>query len=166
MIHFAVLAMTVPSMLLQSQAGSSPVQAGPSADELIAVMLQSLPGEGWRWTDVTEWTGEFCFTETEPAAALNMTVSETLGPDSSYRSLVFRDVDLSQDCLFVEETGTGRLFALEWPQRLRWRPVSDFVWVSYRLLVFSQWSQPDFGYRYAVDVQEQRLVLALALSGD
>lgn len=165
MTSFAMLFLTVPALFLHSPAEASSLYAGASADELIDLMLQSLPGEGWRWTDVTGWTGEFGFIETEPSSTLNMTVSETLSPDGTYRSVVFRDNDLNQDCLFLEETATGRLFSLDWPQRLPWRPVSDLLWVSDRLLVFSQWSRSDFGYRYAVDVLEQRLVLALALAG-
>ncbi|MDM7991817.1 MAG: hypothetical protein QUS11_00720 [Candidatus Fermentibacter sp.] len=118
------------------------------------------------WRDATDWIGEVDFLETGSPADSGMTVSEAFSPDSTYRSMVIRDLGLSQERLFVEDSGTGRRFALEWPQRLPWRPVSGLVWISDSLLVFTQWSQPGFGYCYAVDVPGQRLVLALALSGE
>ncbi len=166
MILSAGFAVLVQGLILQGSVGTSPGSVGLPTDELIALMLQSLPGESALWRDATDWIGEVGFLETGFPADSGMTVSEAVSPDSSYRSMVFRDRELNQERLFIEETGTGRRFALEWPQRLPWRPVSGLLWVSDSLLVFTQWSQPGFGYCYAVDVPGQRLVLALALSGE
>ncbi len=62
--------------------------------------------------------------------------------------------------VLVEDLATSVTFELEAPSFWLTRPFSALVWVSDSILVFDQWSQPHYGVHYAVDLANQRLILA------
>lgn len=62
--------------------------------------------------------------------------------------------------IFFEELSTGEVYEITAPSFLPSRPFSDLVWVTDRTLVFDQWSQPHYGVHYAIDVLDQKLILA------
>lgn len=61
--------------------------------------------------------------------------------------------------IFYEELNTGQTYEIQ-GLPLPHRPFSDLIWVTNEILVFDRWSQPHYGIHYAVDVSEQRLLLA------
>ena len=62
--------------------------------------------------------------------------------------------------MFVEELSTGPLYELHTPSFSPGRQFSDLVWVANDILVFDQWTQPNHGVHYSVDVRGRKLLLA------
>lgn len=63
-----------------------------------------------------------------------------------------------QDKILVERSDTGQVIELQSECLLPWRPFSNLVWKQQEILVFDQWINPGFGYRYAVNVSEGKLI--------
>jgi hypothetical protein len=71
----------------------------------------------------------------------------------------FSNCDDTACRIFFESLSTGQTYEIQ-GLPLPHRPFSDVVWVAENILVFDRWSQPHYGIHYAVDVSEQKLLLA------
>jgi hypothetical protein len=63
------------------------------------------------------------------------------------------------DRLIVEDLRSGKTYEIQ-GLPAPWRPFSDLVWIDPDILVFDRWSQPHYGWHYAVDVHQGKLILA------
>ncbi len=63
------------------------------------------------------------------------------------------------DRLIVEDLSSGKTYEIQ-GLPAPWRPFSDLVWIDPDILVFDRWSQPHYGWHYAVDVRQGQLIQA------
>lgn len=71
-------------------------------------------------------------------------------------------VDGCLEALFIEETKTGRFYEIQGVP-IEWRPFSNLFWTREDLLIFERWSNPNFGYRYTVDIKAKKLIKAIQI---
>ena len=85
-------------------------------------------------------------------------VTNTAG---TLRAFTACDPDLCHERIFVEYLDTGQTYEFWFSTRMNWRPISQLRWLDDDILLFDQWSQPHYGFEFAVDVQQRRLLLYL-----
>lgn len=69
------------------------------------------------------------------------------------------DQDSCQEQIYFEEKKTGKVYEVN-GLLMPHRPFSDLAWASDDTLLFDRWSQPHYGFHYAVNVKALRLVAA------
>jgi hypothetical protein len=106
------------------------------------------------------------FIETTPGPDLSQKLDEAVNQDKSRRVSTVCDLDLCQDRIFIEDLDTGQTHEFQFAGRLRWRPITDINWLDNHILAFTQWSQPGYGFRYAIDVDEQEVLLVVHMTNE
>jgi hypothetical protein len=113
--------------------------ADVSPDVSIAEMS---PGAGWKRENVAE---------SQNRSYTAFTVCQPLDPQDASSGC--------QEHLYFEEKGTGKVYEVRGIP-LPHRPFSDLTWADNHTLLFDRWSQPHYGFHYAVDVEQKKLVAA------
>jgi hypothetical protein len=100
---------------------------------------------------------EYQFIETTVGPDLDWYSDCATSTNGTYRVFTACNSNLCQDRVFIENLDTGQVFEFLFSARLTWRPISNMRWLDNDVLVFDQWSQPHYGFVFAVDIREQEL---------
>ena len=95
-------------------------------------------------------------------------IQQIVSPNEAYEvwhvCMPMGDQPCEEGLVFMEAGGTNVIEILDIP--LPHRPLSNVVWVENAIFAFDRWSQPHFGWRYAVDVEKQELILAVPIGDE
>lgn len=112
----------------------------------------------------TEITFEFEDIAPDSIASLTTVEEDAISPNGMFRAFVACEYDNCQPRLFVENlTDSSQLFEVTFSMRMPWRPLDRLAWVDDNVLAFSQFSNPHYGFRYAIDVDQRKYLLTLVL---
>jgi hypothetical protein len=118
------------------------------------------------YSPVLGYSPEFQFTETTIGSNLDWKVDEVTNPSDTFRAFTACNSDLCHGRLFVENLSTGQVFEIQFSGYMAWRPITQMTWLDDDVLLFTHPTQPNYGYRYAVNVNEQRLLLAILVTDE
>lgn len=114
----------------------------------------------------TEITFEFIDVESENIADLMIDVNDATSPNGVLRAFTACDIDLCQPRLFVESLVDSKIFEVIFSRRMPWRALNRLVWINDSVLAFSQWSNPHYGFMYAIDANQREYLLTLVLADE
>jgi hypothetical protein len=161
---------------------SSSVTAPPTSTSLIhsdeslaEAMLQAYPNidsvdylivDDEFFPEGSEIRFDFADIRPEDIAGLTTIGDEITSPHRSFRAFVACEVEHCQPRLFVESLTDTQLVEITFSQRMPGRPLAGLSWLDDRTLAFSQWSNPHYGFRHAVDLNREKHLLTLWLAGE
>ena len=112
----------------------------------------------------TEIAFEFEDITSDSIASLTTVEEDVISPNGMFRAFVACEYDNCQPRLFIENlTDSSQLFEVVFSMRMPWRPLDRLAWVDDNVLAFSQFSNPHYGFRYAIDVNQREHLLTLVL---
>ena len=79
--------------------------------------------------------------------------------DRSYQAFVA--CENSENChpkIFVRSYKIGKVYELNWSERMAWRPIEGIIWIDHSVLAFSQSDSPEMAQVIAVDVEKKDFV--------
>ena len=106
------------------------------------------------------------FTETVIAPEENWRSNYVTNTGGTYRAFTVCGLDSCQERILIENLDTEQIYEFGFSARMNWRPISHLRWLDDNTLLFDQWSQPHYGFEFAVDVQDQRLVLYVLITDE
>jgi hypothetical protein len=109
---------------------------------------------------------EYQFVETVVGPDLDWRSDYITNTNETFRALTACNSELCQDRIFIERLDTGQTFEFLFSARLNWRPITHMRWLDNDILVFDQWSQPHYGFAFAIDVREQELLLVVHVTDE
>jgi hypothetical protein len=151
------------------------VQSFDSNESLAEAMMKVFPVEssvdyrivGDKFFPSGEVTFEFLEITSDSIATLTTSGWEdTTSPNGIFRAFVACEDEQCQDRLFVEDLTNSQIFEVTFSARLPWRPISSVMWIDDYVLAFSQWSNPHYGFRYAIDINQKQPLLTLVTADE
>ena len=106
------------------------------------------------------------FTETVVGPEENLRSDYVTNTIGTYRAFTVCSPALCQERILIEDLDTEQVCEFGFSMRMKWRPISHLRWLDDNILLFDQWSQPRYGFEFAVDVQDQRLVLYVVVTDE
>ena len=140
-------------------------------EELAAAMMQPYPdGE----VDHTIMKGPFIeggeeitfefhdMSLEEVGELMPMGLNDVTAPNGIFRAYdACEGIEKCRPRFFVENMQTGQTWEITFSTQMSHRSLSGLEWLDEQTLAFSQWSNPHYGFRFAIDVVKQEHLLTL-----
>lgn len=78
--------------------------------------------------------------------------------DKSYHAFVACNRELCQPKIYVEKISDGKVYEINWKERMPWRDIQAIVWIDHDVLAFYQSNSPYVSQVLAVDVEKKNFV--------
>jgi hypothetical protein len=151
-------------------------QVDYSPESLAEAMMQVYPDEnGIDYMIVgdrllpegSEITFDFVEVESESIAGfIGGDWDDIISPNGRFRAFVACDLENCKERLFVENLASSQILEVVFSMRMPWRSLNGLAWLDDSVLAFSQWSNPHYGFRFAVDANQKEHLLTLMLADE
>jgi hypothetical protein len=134
-------------------------------EALASAMVAMLPySDTLLYSPISWYSPEFQFVETSVEPDLDWVLNEVTNQGGGFRAFTACDSDLCHGRLFVEATETDQVLEIQFSGYMPWRPITQMGWLNDDVLLFTHPAQPDYGYRYAINISEQRFLLVILVT--
>lgn len=111
----------------------------------------------------------FDFIEVTSEEIENLTMAgweDVTSSNADFRAFIACEFEKCQPRLFVEDLANTNIFEVTFSMRMTWRPLSSLTWIDDNILAFSQFSNPHYGFRFAVDISQRKHLLTLVIADE
>lgn len=148
-----LLSIDEPTITVSETFATAMIATHPYSTELLYYPEPFVAIEGW-------------FTQTIVADNESWQSNYVTSTNETFRAFTVCDLDLCQERILIENLETEQIHEFDFSARAVWRPISHLRWLDANTLLFDQWSQPHYGFEFAVDVYKQELVLYVVVTDE
>ena len=109
---------------------------------------------------------EYQFIETAVGPDMDWRSDYITNTNETFRVFTVCNSDLCHERIFIENLSTGQAFEFLFSGRLNWRPIRHTRWLNNDILIFDQWSQPRYGFVFAIDVRKRESLLTVHVTDE